>query len=67
MLYHARGLLFTNREGLVADVVVGGHVGYSDHEMMEFSIFGETKRGINKTSTAEFWRTHHQFCYDNNV
>jgi len=31
-------LLFTNREGLVGDVVVGGHLGLSDHEMTEFSV-----------------------------
>ncbi|GAB0203746.1 hypothetical protein GRJ2_002840200 [Grus japonensis] len=35
-------LLFTNREGLVGDVVVGGHLGLSNHEMIEFSIHGET-------------------------
>ncbi|GAB0209549.1 mitochondrial enolase superfamily member 1 [Grus japonensis] len=34
-------LLFTNREGLVGDVVVGGHLGHSDHEMIEFSVLGE--------------------------
>jgi len=34
-------LLFTNREGLVADVVVGGRLGLSDHEMIEFSVRGE--------------------------
>ncbi|KAK4826009.1 hypothetical protein QYF61_003782 [Mycteria americana] len=29
-------LLFTNREGLVGDVVVGGCLGLSDHDMIEF-------------------------------
>jgi len=28
-------LLFTNREGLVGDMVVRGHLGLSDHEMLE--------------------------------
>jgi len=37
-------LLFTNREGLVGDVVVRGHLGLSNHEMIEFSIPGEAKR-----------------------
>jgi len=37
-------LLFTNREGLVGDVVVGGCLGLSDHEMIEFLINGEVKR-----------------------
>lgn len=29
MLYHATDLQFTSTEGLVADVVVGGSLGYS--------------------------------------
>jgi len=29
-------LLFTNKEGLVGHVVVGGCLGHSDHEMTEF-------------------------------
>ena len=37
-------LLFTNREGLVGDVMVGGHLGLSDHEMTEFLVHGEVKR-----------------------
>ena len=44
-------LLFTNREGLVEDVVVGGHLGLSDHEMIEFSVHGEGQRGVSKTAT----------------
>ena len=32
-------LLFTDIEGLVGDdVVVGGHLGLSNHEMIEFSV-----------------------------
>ena len=31
-------LLFVNREGLVGDVMAGGHLGHSDHEMTEFLI-----------------------------
>ena len=49
-------LLFANRDGLVGDVVVGVHLGHSDHEMIEFSIFGEIRRNINKTLTLDFWR-----------
>jgi len=33
-------LLFVNREGFVGDVVVCGCLGHSDHEMVEFTIFG---------------------------
>jgi len=49
-------LLFTNREGLVGDVVVGGRLGLSDHEMLEFSVHGEVKRGDSKTTTIDFQR-----------
>ncbi|KAK4823322.1 hypothetical protein QYF61_000924 [Mycteria americana] len=34
-------LLFTKREGLVSDVMAGGRLGQSDHEMIEFLILGE--------------------------
>jgi len=49
-------LLFTNREGLMGDVVVGGHLGLSNHEMIEFSVLGEVKRGVSKTTAMDFWR-----------
>ncbi|KAK4831851.1 hypothetical protein QYF61_019679 [Mycteria americana] len=49
-------LLFTNREGLVRDVMVGGRLGQSDHEMIEFLIRGEAARGVSKTATLEFRR-----------
>ncbi|RMC08902.1 hypothetical protein DUI87_13896 [Hirundo rustica rustica] len=49
-------LLFTNRDGLVGDVEVGGRLGHSDHEIIEFSIIGEKRRNINKISTLDFWR-----------
>ncbi|KAK4806819.1 hypothetical protein QYF61_005615 [Mycteria americana] len=49
-------LLFTNREGLVSDVMVGGRLGQSDHEMIEFLIRGEVARGVSKTATLDFRR-----------
>ncbi|TRZ06974.1 hypothetical protein HGM15179_020133 [Zosterops borbonicus] len=49
-------LLFRNRNGLVGDVVVGGQLGQSDHEIIEFSIIGEIWRYINKTFTLDFRR-----------
>ncbi|RMB99816.1 hypothetical protein DUI87_23593 [Hirundo rustica rustica] len=49
-------LLFTNRDGLVGDVEVGGRLGHSDHEIIEFSIIGEIRRNINKISTLDFRR-----------
>ena len=39
------GLWFTNREGLVSHVMVGGRLGQSDHEMIEFLIPGERRGG----------------------
>ncbi|KAK4809578.1 hypothetical protein QYF61_020000 [Mycteria americana] len=49
-------LLFTNRDGLVSDVMVGGCLGQSDHEMIEFLIRGEVARGVGKTATLDFRR-----------
>ncbi|TRZ16814.1 hypothetical protein HGM15179_010323 [Zosterops borbonicus] len=49
-------LLFTNRDGLVEDVVVGGRLGHVDHEIIEFSIIGEIRRYINRTFTLDFRR-----------
>ena len=40
--------LFTNRDGLVGDVEVGGCLGQSDHDMVEFSILGGARRGNSK-------------------
>jgi len=50
-------LLFTNREGLVGDVVVRGHLGLSDHETTEFLVRGAVKRGASETTTMDFQRT----------
>ncbi|KAF4796229.1 hypothetical protein TURU_086123 [Turdus rufiventris] len=49
-------LLFANRDGLLGNVVVGSHLGHSDHEIIEFSIFGEMSRNINKAFTLDFQR-----------
>ncbi|KAK4818831.1 hypothetical protein QYF61_019868 [Mycteria americana] len=49
-------LLFMNREGLVSHVMVGGSLGQSDHEMIEFLICGEAARGVSKTATLDFRR-----------
>jgi len=47
-------LLFTNREGLVGDVVVEGHLWLSHHEMTEFLVRGEVKRGSAKPTPWTF-------------
>ena len=49
-------LLFTNREGLVGDVMVRSCLGQSDHEMVEFSILGEARKGASKTAVLDFRR-----------
>jgi len=49
-------LLFVNREGLVGDVKVGGHLGQSDHEMLDFSILVEPWRGVSRIAPLDFWR-----------
>ena len=49
-------LLFVNREGLVDDVEVGGRLGHSDHEIVEFSILREARRGLSRTDILDFQR-----------
>ncbi|KAK4821107.1 hypothetical protein QYF61_013445 [Mycteria americana] len=49
-------LLFTNREGLVSHVMVGGHLGQSHHETIDFSILGEVRRGVSRSATLDFQR-----------
>ncbi|KAF4792858.1 hypothetical protein TURU_116628 [Turdus rufiventris] len=48
-------LLFA-RDGLVGDVVVGGCLGHSDHEIIEFLIFGDIRRNTNRTFMLNFLR-----------
>ena len=54
-------LLFINREGLVGDVVLRGHLGLGNHEMLEFLVRGEVKRGASKTTTMDFRRADFDF------
>jgi len=49
-------LLFVNREDLVGDVKVGGLLGKSGHEMLDFSIFVEPRRVVCRTATLDFRR-----------
>ena len=49
-------LLSVNRECLVGDVKVGGRLGHSDHEMLDFSIPVEPQRGVSRTATLDFQR-----------
>ena len=47
-------LLFVNREGLMDDMEVGGQLGHSDHEIREFSILREVRRGSSRTDILDF-------------
>ncbi|KAK4830875.1 LOW QUALITY PROTEIN: hypothetical protein QYF61_013804 [Mycteria americana] len=49
-------LLLTNGEGLVSHVMVGGRLGQSDHEMIEFLILEGVTRGGTRTATLDFQR-----------
>ncbi len=49
-------LLFVNRESLVGDVKVGGRLGQSDHEMLDFSILVEPWTGVSRTAILDFRR-----------
>ena len=49
--------LFSNGEELLGEVEVQSGFGQSDHEIAEFSILGEVRRGGgSKTATLDFWR-----------
>ena len=50
------GLLIVNREDLVGDVKVGGCLGQSGHEMLDFLILVEQQRGVSRTATLDFKR-----------
>ena len=45
-----------SREGLVGNVMVGGRLWYSDHEMIEFLILGKLRREVSRTTTLDFQR-----------
>ena len=49
-------LLFVNREGLVDDVAVEGRLEHSDHEIIEFSILRDARRGGSRTDILDFQR-----------
>jgi len=49
-------LVLTNKERLVEDVKVGGRLGCSDHEMVEFRILHGGSRAINRIKTLDLSR-----------
>lgn len=42
-------LLFVSREGMVGDVVVRGHLRHSYHEIKEFSVLVQVRRGFQQS------------------
>jgi len=50
-------LLSVNREGLAGDVKVGGFLGHSDQEMLDFSLLVEPRREVSRTATLDFRRS----------
>jgi len=51
-------LVLTNKEGLVEDVKVGGSLGSSDHEVVEFRIEHGGSRAISRIKTLDFRRAN---------
>jgi len=51
-------LVLTKKEGLVEDVKVGGSLGCSDHEMVEFRIMRGGSRAISRIKTMDFRRAN---------
>lgn len=49
-------ILLVNREGLMGNVKVGGHLVHSDNKLVEFVILGKVRRGISRTATLGFQR-----------
>ena len=49
-------LVLTNKEGLVEDVKVGGRLGCSDQEMVEFRILRGGSRAISRIKTLDLRR-----------
>ena len=43
-------LLFVNRDGLMGDVMIGGCLGHSDHEMVEFKVFGNMRKTVSRAT-----------------
>ena len=42
----------------MGDVKVGGRLGQSDHEMLDFLILFEPWREVSRTATLDFWRAN---------
>jgi len=54
-------LVFTNKEGLVTDVMMGGSLGCSSHEMVEFKILCGKSKVICRIANLDFRRAKFDF------
>ncbi|XP_068531176.1 uncharacterized protein [Anas acuta] len=58
-------LVLSNRDGLVSDVKVGGSLGCSDHEMVEFQIeLGKGSKAKSRIATLDFRRANFDLFWD---
>ena len=57
-------LILTNRDGLVKEVKVGGSLGCSDHEMVEFKILSGRSKAISRIATLDFRRANFDLFRD---
>ncbi|PKU34078.1 glycerol kinase [Limosa lapponica baueri] len=51
-------LVLTNKEGLVEDIKVGGSLGCSDHEKIEFRIMGSMRKTTSRIENMDFRRAN---------
>ena len=57
-------LILTNKEGLVKEVKVGGSLGCSDHEMVEFEILSGGSKAKSRNATLDFRRANVDLLHD---
>ena len=51
-------LLSVNREGLMGNVMVGGYVGHSEHEMVKFKTLSVMRKKDSTVATQDFKRAN---------
>lgn len=49
-------LLFVNRDNIMCEVMIGGCLGHSNHEMVEFKIFGDMRKIVIRATSLDFGR-----------
>ena len=57
-------LVLTDRDALVEDVKVGGSLGCSDHEMVEFRILRGGSRAVSRITALDFRRANFSLFKD---